>query len=160
MLFRITFVVLLSAFASQSAYADTIPITGGTFTESTSSIADFSLTGAGVQLQGAAVDSMGVLQQCTICVPGTPLSLSGFWTVEGELETNASILPAAGTFTFTSAVVPIPDLAPNEGAAFTRAFSLPAPLRFRARACRFCSPAPALRRCGSSGTRGTGFCRH
>jgi hypothetical protein len=64
MLFRITFVVLLSALASQSAYADTIQITEGTFSESTSSIADFSLTGDSRHAsRGGAPDARSVAKR-------------------------------------------------------------------------------------------------
>ena len=44
MLRTVTFIALIAVFSAQKSFADSIRVTGGTFTESASSVGDFSIT--------------------------------------------------------------------------------------------------------------------
>ena len=119
MLARVT-LVLLSCIAATPAFADTIRITSGQFSDSSSSIPDFSLTGSSFRLLGTALG--GNLQQCGPCEPGMPFTLSGLYDLEGPVEFNGAVTTAAGRFAFDSSSIFVPTLNDAGQAAFTRAF--------------------------------------
>jgi hypothetical protein len=123
MLRKVTFVALISGILAQPAAADSIRVTGGTFSESTGSVADFSITAPSFQLTGTATDSSGLLQQCVTCEPGSTFSLRGWWEFEGEMQLDGTTTAVTGRLKFNSGRVRIPDLAENEGAELTRAFT-------------------------------------
>jgi hypothetical protein len=115
--------------ATQAAFADTIRISSGTFSESSSTVADFAIEGEGFRLAGTAMG--GNLQQCIVCLPGAPFDMSGTWDLEGGVEFNGAVTTADGRFTFSSSTVTIPALAENEAEEFQRAFSFLGRVRFQ-----------------------------
>jgi hypothetical protein len=127
MLARITF-VFLSLVAATPALADTIRITTGQFSDSSSSIADFDISGGSFRLLGTALG--GNLQQCGPCEPGTPFTLSGLYDLEGPVEFNGEVTTATGRFAFDSSSIFVPVLNDLEQAAFTRAFQFVGSLTF------------------------------
>jgi hypothetical protein len=123
MLRTVTFVALISAISAQPCFADSITVTGGTLSESTSSVADFSLTGSSFSLTGSITDSSGLLQQCLTCEPEAPFKLRSWWEFEGTMELNGTTTEVIGRLKFNGGSLSIPDLAVNEGTALTRMFT-------------------------------------
>ena len=111
---------LLCSLVTVPALADQIRV-GGVLVDSSSSVTDFRLVGAGFDLTGTAVG--GNLQQCGPCVPGTPFTLSGLYDLEGTVELNGDARTAMGRLAFDSSSVFIPAIAVDELAALERAFT-------------------------------------
>jgi hypothetical protein len=111
---------VLSCLVATPALADTIRIVDGTFSDSSSSVADFRIEGQSFVLLGTATG--GNLQQCGPCLPGTPFTLSGLYDLEGPVEFNGETTSAVGRFSFDAAAIFIPQLAVGQQAELTRAF--------------------------------------
>ena len=122
MLRTVTFVALIAVFGAQNSFADAIRVTEGTFSESASSIGDFSISGESFSLSGTATDSSALLQQCVTCEPGAKFKLHSWWEFEGTAELDGTTSAATGRFRFIAPKVEIPDLDELESAELTRAF--------------------------------------
>ncbi len=124
MLRKLTFVALISAIFAQPVFADSITVTGGSFTQSTGSVGEFSISAGAFQLSGAVTDSSGLLDQCVTCDAGKKFRLRSWWVFEGEAELNGVTYEATGRLRFKAPPrAEIPDLAENESFELTRAFS-------------------------------------
>jgi PEP-CTERM motif len=111
---------LLCGLVATPAVADQIRV-GGVLADSSSSVIDFSISGAGFDLTGTALG--GNLQQCGTCAPGTPFTLSGLYDLEGPVWFNGEVTTATGRFAFDSSSIFIPAIAENERASLQRAFT-------------------------------------
>lgn len=116
MLVRCALVILFSLAVTHSAYADSIPVTAGSFSESTSTVADFTISGSTFSISGIGTSVVDVLQQCIVCTPGTDFSMSGSWDFEGVEDSGGMNVPVTGHLSFTSSLVSVPSLAENNGA--------------------------------------------
>ena len=122
MLRIVTFLLLIVVFGAQNSFADSIRVTGGAFSESPSSVGDFSITGDSFSLTGTTTSSSGLLQQCITCEPGAKFKLRGWWSFEGTAEFEGTTYEATGRLRFKLPKTTIPDLDELERAEFTEAF--------------------------------------
>ena len=142
MLRTVTLFALIVGFGAQNSFADSIQVTGGTFTQSASSVGNFSITGDSFSLSGTTTSSSSLLSQCVTCEPGGKFRLKGWWEFEGEAESEGTTYEATGRLRFKSPKVEIPDLDALESMEFTQAF------RFMGRVRPTDGSAPTLRLMG------------
>ena len=142
MLRTVTFIALIAVFGAQKSFADSIRVTGGTFTESASSVGDFSITADSFSLSGTTTSSSGLLQQCLTCEPGAKFKLKGWWEFEGETQFQGTTYDVTGRLRFKAPRTAIPDLDELERGEFTEAF------RFMGKVKATDGSAPTLRLIG------------
>ena len=122
MLRNLTFVVLIAAFGAQNSFADSISVTAGTMTGTTSSVADVSITAESLSLSGTATTTSSVLRDCVACDSGSRFKLNGWWDFDGEVTVDGTTYDATGRFRLNSRSVEIPTFSALDSGVFTQAF--------------------------------------
>ena len=143
MLRNLTVVAFIAAFGAQNSFADSIRVTSGAMTESSSGVGDLTISAESFSLSGTATSSGSVLRECATCDSGARFKLNDWWEFEGEVQSGGTTYDASGQFRLNSRSAEIPDFGALESGQFTQAF------HFVGKVNATDGSAPALRLLGS-----------